>query len=180
MPRLFVAVEVAQPVIDSVGAAVDELREAAPELRWVEPSKYHLTLVFLGSVDEETVPAVRDAVAAGCVLAAPFSLALTGRVGTFRSGVLWAELAESPALASLAASVTAAVGGLVALRDGSRPFSAHLTLARAPRGGRVPPAVREATVPAGVWSVDRVVLMESQLSPKGARYSVDTEFPLRS
>ena len=180
MPRLFVAVEVAQPVIDSVGAAIGELRDIAPDLRWVEPDKYHLTLVFLGSVEAELVPAVRDAVTAACVLAEPFSLALTGRVGTFRSGVLWAELAESPALGSLASALTTAVGGVVPLRDRDRPYSAHLTLARAPRGGRIPRALGDATVPAGVWSVDRVVLMESKLSPKGARYSVDTAFPLTS
>jgi RNA 2',3'-cyclic 3'-phosphodiesterase len=177
--RLFVAVEVPPGVVGALTHAIVPLRASATGLKWVRCEQYHLTLVFLGSVDEELVVPVRSAVAAGCQGVAAFRLALTGRVGTFRRTVLWAELEPSPQLASLAASVTAALRDVVVLPDGDRPFSAHLTLARAPRGERIDRSLLQASVPARQWDVDRIVLMQSQLSSKGSHYTVDTGFALR-
>ena len=174
MPRLFVAVEVPAPVRAGVGDVVTSLRAEAPQLKWVDPDKYHLTLVFLGRVSAEQVDAVRAAVRSACSGVWPFRMSLTGELGTFRSGVLWAGLEASAELAALAAALTAGLGGVVDLRDGDRPFRAHLTLARAPKGARVPRSLTERRVPTAAWTVAEVVLMESQLSPAGARYTPDT------
>ena len=118
--RLFVAVEVPSDVRSAVADAVAPAREAAPRLRWVDPAKYHLTLVFLGAVDESLLGAVGDAVAAGCAGVEQFSLALDGRVGTFGRGVVWAGLAESAALVSVGGSVGRALGSVVEVADADR------------------------------------------------------------
>ena len=165
MPRLFVAVEVPEAVRAAVSTAVAPLREALPGLRWIAPERYHLTVVFIGSVDEGLVGAVGDAVAAACSGVGGFSLALDGRVGSFGRRVLWAGLEPSGELAALAGAVAALVGRVVPLPDGERELQAHLTLARAgrDRGSQVRGggALGEVTVPAVSWDVERVVLLRS-------------------
>jgi 2'-5' RNA ligase len=96
----------------------------------------------------------------------------------FRGGVLWAELAASPQLASLAGDLMRELRTVMELPDGDRPFRAHLTLARAPRGVRIKRDLAGATVPPAAWSLRRVVLMESKLGRGGSTYTVDTAWPL--
>ena len=170
--RLFVAVEVPPTVREAVAGAVAPLREALPRLRWVDPSRYHLTVVFLGSVPDDEVDKVAAAVAPGVAGAAPFPLALDGRLGVFGRRVLWAGLQQSPALAALASAVGSAVSSIVALPDGDRAFSAHLTLARAGREPVRAAAVAGVEVPRLAWDVDRVVLMRS-----AGGYEVVRSFP---
>ena len=163
MPRLFVAVEVAEAVRSAVSDAVAPLQEALPGLRWIAPERYHLTVVFIGSVDDALVGPVGDAMAAACEGLGGFSLALDGRVGSFGRRVLWAGLSPSPGLAEWAAAVAARVGRVVALPDGDREFRAHLTLARAGRADKVRGggALGEVSVPPMSWEVGRVVLLRS-------------------
>ena len=163
MPRLFVAVEVPEPVRAAVSSAVEPLRSALPGLRWIAPDRYHLTVVFIGSVDDKLVGALGDAVVAGCLGVGRFSLALDGRVGSFGRRVLWAGLEPSAALAELAGAVAARVGQVVPLPDAEREFRAHLTLARAGRADKVRDvgALGEVRVPRVSWEVGRVVLLRS-------------------
>lgn len=159
--RLFVAVEIPPSVRAAVDAAVAPVRAAAPGLRWVAPERYHLTLVFLGAVEEELVTALGETVREACHGMQAFELSLDGTVGTFGRRVLWAGLRDSPQLVELASRVTAAVRRVVALPDEDRAFSAHLTLARAGRE-KVRSALLDAVaVPPVAWTVDRVVLMKS-------------------
>ena len=171
--RLFVAVEVPASVLSAVAAAVAPVREQLPRLRWVDPARYHLTVVFLGSVADEAVSDVISAVWSGVAGAAPFALGLDGRLGVFGRRVLWAGLEQSPALAALASAVGSSVGSVVSLPDGDRPFSAHLTLARAGREPVRAAAVAGVAVPRLSWDVDRVDLMRS-----AGGYSVVESFPL--
>lgn len=83
VPRLFVAIDLPE----ELKARLSALRAAALPARWVEPEKLHLTLFFLGEVEETGAQAVNAAlwrIEAPC-----FSLALTG-IGHFRHQTLWA------------------------------------------------------------------------------------------
>lgn len=159
--RLFVAVEVPQTVQAEVAEAVGPLRDTMPRLRWVPRERYHLTVLFLGSVQPDALPAVVGALGEACRGARPFDLVLDGRLGTFGRRVLWAGLRGSQPLVELAAAVRERVGPVVGLPDAERPFSAHLTLARAGRDPVHAAAVADVAVPRVSWRVGRVVLMES-------------------
>ena len=159
--RLFVAVEVPSTVRDTVAEAVAPLRSAAPGLKWVAPERYHLTLVFLGSVGEHAVEPVVAALGAACEAVGPFSLSLDGRLGTFGRRVLWAGLAPSPPLTALAGRVSAAVAAVVPVPDADREYRAHLTLARAGREPVRARLVEGVAMPPVAWPVERVVLMRS-------------------
>ena len=161
------------------------LRHVARDVAWVAPDNFHLTLKFLGAVDASRVPSIGDAVAAAVAGVAPFSLALRG-LGAFpspaRARVIWAGAVEGAEVAAtLAGRVDAALGGLGFPRE-DRPFASHITLGRVRSAGRNP-ALAEAladgaTRDLGAVPIARVSLMQSQLSPRGARYTELSRAPL--
>jgi 2'-5' RNA ligase len=169
--RVFAAVDVPGSVSTLVLAATAPLRRRHPSPRWTQPEGWHLTLAFLGWVDEGEVPAVRGALARAAAATEPFELRLTGAAGSFRSGVVWAGLEESPALQRLAAAAREELVQVVALPDADRPFRPHLTLARTKgRPGEARAAAEAYDGPAAAWRVEECVLMRSHLSKSGARY----------
>ena len=171
--RLFVAVEVPDSVRAAVAEAIAAARAEAPKLRWVDPATYHLTVAFLGSVEDALVDDVAAAVAAACEGVSPFELRLDATVGSFGRRVLWAGLERSEALVTLAGAVQAALEPVVALPDAGRPYSAHLTLARSGRSPVRAEVFSGVELPALSWRVERLVLLRS-----AGHYSVVRSFPL--
>ena len=138
-------------------------------------SNLHVTLKFLGQVDEARLGPIGDALAAVAARTSAFPLDVRG-LGAFptpmRARILWVGLAPPARLATLAGDVDVALGALGMERE-SRPFAAHVTLGRV-REGRRNPALADALArPAdcGRLAVTRVVLMRSELHPRGARYT---------
>lgn len=171
--RLFVAVEVPEDVRDAIMAATDPLRRSAPQVRWVPAEAYHLTLAFVGGVDDPGVRALEDACAAAASAVEPFTVSLTGAADTFGGSVLWAGLADSEPLERLAVVLRAGLGERGLLVE-HRPFHAHVTLARAARDARIPSRLVDAYAgPRSTWTVERLVMMRSRLRRSGARYSVE-------
>ncbi len=167
MPRLFVAVWPPDDVLDAV-AAVD--RPTVAGLRWTARDQWHVTLRFLGRV-EDTDDAVE---ALEAVRAAP-TIAVAGpTVGRFGQRVLHVPVAGLEDVAGAVVSATAAVGEL----PEDRPFAGHLTLARVARGARVDLRALAGQPVEGRWPVTEICLVESHLSPRGARYEVVRRFPL--
>ncbi len=80
--RTFVAVELPDAVGRALGATIDGLRRVVDGVRWVRPEGIHLTLKFLGDVEEAQIPEVVGAVGRAAGEVAPFALQ-TGGVGGF-------------------------------------------------------------------------------------------------
>ncbi|TNM64132.1 RNA 2',3'-cyclic phosphodiesterase [Streptomyces sp. NP160] len=132
--RLFVSLEPPLDATQPVADAVAELGRV-PGVRWSPPSRWHVTLAFLGELDDDDVrrllPPLRSAAAA----TGPVRLRLAG-TGTFGTSVLWAGVTgDVERLAALAAGVAdAARAAGVAIEE--RAYRPHVTLARAAgRGG---------------------------------------------
>jgi 2'-5' RNA ligase len=178
--RLFVAVaidEAARAVATEVQQRLQVAVSPVLKARWVPPQNMHLTVRFIGHVDDAHSQAVIDALTPP-IDVAPFDIALAG-CGMFPAGgaprVLWIGLERG--LAPLAQLHEACNQRLrpFGFEPEARPFSAHLTLARikdAPRGSAraVRDAVNAITVPVTRWHVNHATLFQSHLSPKGARY----------
>lgn len=146
-------------------------------------SNLHVTLKFLGQIDEARLPAVSDALGVTS-RAVRFELDVRG-LGAFPSAarprVVWAGLDRAQPLAALAAEVDGALAGLGFPRE-SRPFAAHVTLGRV-REPRRQPALADAlahAVDLGRLPVTAVSLMRSELHPRGARYTELTRVTLAS
>lgn len=132
----------------------------------------HMTLAFLGEVDEARLGAAQ-AVASGLPPVAPFDFAID-RLGCWRHNhIVWAGCEAPPALDALAAGLA---GGLRAagFRLDDRPFAPHVTLLR----DALCPEALPALDPPVAWAAREFVLVESRLSPKGADYAVLARYPL--
>ncbi len=166
-----------------LAAEIERLRPHAADVAWVAPANLHLTLKFLGQVDEARVPAVAAALATAAAGHRGFDVLVRG-LGAFpspaRPRVLWAGLAEDAGrLRALAESVDDACGGLGFPRE-TRAFAGHVTLGRV-REPRRRPTLADALARGGEFGrvrVARVTLMRSELSPRGARYSELATGPL--
>jgi len=190
MLRLFVAVELPPEVRRALVVAMDMLRNAArtDALRWVRIDGVHLTLEFLGAVEESRADAISAALRAGVRGLAPFDMTLLG-LGSFggrgQMRVVWLGVGgDGGALADLADRVADSLEPLGFERD-ERGFNGHLTLARV--RDDTPPAVRERlhdlvmrfNAPEFPWfRVERISLMQSTLTPGGSIYRSLATYPL--
>jgi 2'-5' RNA ligase len=131
MTRLFVAVTPPPRVIAVVASAVAELRASQPggdqAVRWVAPDRWHVTLAFLGSVNEALRPELERRLARVAGRHGPIEVTL-GDAGRFGDRVLWVA-AAGPGLAELARGVRRAAGRAgAAPADEDRRFRGHLTV----------------------------------------------------
>jgi RNA 2',3'-cyclic 3'-phosphodiesterase len=148
----------------------------AGTLKWVNPEHSHLTLVFLGDVDDARVPAVVEAIGRDVALE-PFQITLES-IGVFpprgAPRVLWIGVGAGASLvADLQREIARRVAALgIALED--RPFHPHLTLARwrdsrpADRGRALDAAPRGVVARA---RIDGATLYQSRLSSAGPSYT---------
>ena len=182
--RLFVAINLPPELRQDIWNAAGPLREAAgSRVRWVPPDALHLTLKFLGTVDQGRVPDLAGAVDAAARGAKPFSLPLDG-FGAFpsprRPQIVWLGCEAVPALELLQHHVERSMQPLGFPVDG-RPFRPHLTIGRVRRDERVPRGLAtqiERLRYANETTVAQVDLMESHLHQSGARYVVRHRVPL--
>jgi RNA 2',3'-cyclic 3'-phosphodiesterase len=189
--RLFVGVELSEAVKDGAVTIADELRERfarlAPSavLRWVSPSNLHITLWFLGEVDDVRAAAVRAELAAPLVT--PSFELHAGGAGMFPpSGApraLWVGLTEGArSLVDVYSELTPRCARL-GFEAERRQYSPHLTIARFKDIQRKDvAAVRRAaaacTSEAGRCRIEAVTLFRSRLSSKGAEYEPLLRVPL--
>src|SRR5260221_13206287 len=103
-----------------------------PGARWVEPGNYHVTLRFIGEVDEGMAGDIDAALAR--IHAKPFDLVLTG-VGQFGDRMLWAGVEKNPALLHLRDKVESALVRL-GLEPEPRRYAPHVTLPRLKRASQ--------------------------------------------
>ncbi len=185
--RLFVALVPPEPVRIEARRASDHLRRALPSLqaRYSDPAATHLTLTFLGRVEEPEVDTVARVVT-GLARTSRRFVARSAGLGAFpssrRASVLWLGL-EDPTgtLAELHRSLAAALPA----GDPSQHqrFVPHLTVARV-KTLRGTPRALVADALAGfepareAWPVSELVLFESQLRPEGARHTPLVTAPL--
>ena len=184
--RLFVGVAVNDNLRRGLAAALSAWQTMGPDLRWVRPELFHLTLQFIGESSDTETGSLADVLAT--VSRAPFTLApaalltLPQGAGIGRAHVLALDFSEGVGeLGDLAARVTAATGRLGLMAE-KRPFRAHLTLARVPRGGSIPEALapeRLQSPPLPAWSVEEFHLYRSRLGSGGADYEILRSYRLK-
>ncbi|MFP9192335.1 RNA 2',3'-cyclic phosphodiesterase [Natronosalvus vescus] len=183
--RLFVSVDLPDALADSIRSLQDDL-SAASGLRLTDPTQVHVTLVFLGDVDPERLPALKREIRAGVDDAdlEPFTVRFGG-LGVFPSleyiSVVWLGVeAGGDVLTDLQTSIenrTTAMG----FESNDHEFTPHVTLARIDHAGgkaHVQSLVRERSPTVGTMEVTSVTLTESTLTRSGSVYETVEEFSL--
>lgn len=177
--RLFVAIDLPKPVCWRLGRLVaDPPRGVRP----VRPAQVHLTLHFLGDVNDDVRLGLRESLAT--VRREPFTITIRG-TGVFpprgRPTVLWAGVAESAQLVHLHAAVGAAIESC-GLEVEQRPYVPHITLARltpaVPRAWTSGLLADTAGFEIDGLSIDRFHLYESRKLDGSTEHAIDATFPL--
>ncbi|SMC21577.1 2'-5' RNA ligase [Desulfacinum hydrothermale DSM 13146] len=187
MIRTFVALDLPEPVQQSLEAFAAPLRQGDYPVRWIPVERIHLTLKFLGNVPSERIGSMAQALSQAVSDLPPFALQPAG-CGAFPSikkmRVVWVGVrGDLEALKALQKKVEGALAPL-GFPPEDRPFRAHLTIGRV-KGSRNLKGLQQALLAGqsfeGVaFDVSQVVLYKSDLKPDGARYTPLHRIPLGS
>ena len=189
--RLFVALDIDSEIRRRIAEFRDEMRSLAPDVRWVGPETFHITLQFLGETDK--LDEIRQALQQVKAASVPLTFRGAGFFPNPKSPrVFWVGIESDDSLEQLANAIGAALKPLGFERDAG-PFHPHLTLARrgsgrpnSRRGDQSAPgllAVRvklEGRPPRdfGTMTAREFSLYESKLSPKGSQYTKLSRYQL--
>jgi 2'-5' RNA ligase len=193
MIRAFLAVELSEDLRAHIAQVQQELkqrvaREASKNVRisWVQPSSIHLTVKFLGDIDEQLVDPLREAMEDALNAHRAIQIPIE-RLGVFphpqQPRVLWAGPSEEWEKGEEAKRLVALHGAVegccerFGFRPEGRPLSPHLTLARIKEGERrlgqalATSGVMDRPLSLGWLAVGSVVLIKSELRPTGSVYT---------
>jgi 2'-5' RNA ligase len=184
--RTFLAVEVPAGLQQKAAAVVRALGTGQEAIRWVDPQNIHVTVKFLGDVEDAEIYEVCRVTAEAIADLQPFRVACRG-VGAFpnpqRARTVWLGIDDSAGnFEQLHRRVDDALARLRYPRE-VRRFQPHLTLGRV-RHGKRPAAdltarIREqADVELGEIDVDELTVFSSELTPDGPVYTALSHAPL--
>ncbi|MER7047409.1 RNA 2',3'-cyclic phosphodiesterase [Streptomyces jumonjinensis] len=184
--RLFAAVLPPVEAVAELGVTVDRLRKlpGSDGLRWTGRAGWHLTLAFMGEVDEGLLPELRVRLARAAGRTAPFPLRIRGG-GHFGHRALWAGVAGGlDELRLLAERSDAAARRAGVAMTEHRRYLAHLTLARSRAEADLGPCLAELSCFEGTpWEVTELALVRSDPPVPGVpgarpRYGMVDSWPL--
>jgi len=193
--RLFIALDIDDAIRQRLTRFVEGVRGFAPDARWVKPESLHVTLKFIGEQPDAVVENIKRALAS---ISAPSTEINFRGYGFFPSPksarVFWIGMEAGAQLAALAAAIDEKMAALGIAKE-DRAFSPHLTLARG-AGGSGSPRWRKGDGPNRVFATlqhrlsslpspefgtmtpREFFLYQSQLSPKGSKYTKLARFGL--
>jgi len=191
--RLFIALDIDDPIRERITRFVDQVRNFSPDACWVKPESLHVTLKFIGEQPDDVVEMIKQALKDASA-ATEITFRGYGYFPTPKSArVFWIGMESGPQLAQLAAAIDERMATL-GIKKEDRAFSPHLTLARAAGSGS--PRWRKGDGPNrafsylqeklsalpvpefGTMTPREFFLYQSQLSPKGSKYTKLARFSL--
>jgi 2'-5' RNA ligase len=178
--RTFIAVGIDKAIRDRIVVLQEALARTGADVKWVEPDNIHVTLLFLGEVEDRTVPAVCRVVAEVSAGLAPFEIAVEG-AGCFPSArrpkTLWVGVGDGrQELVALHDALEPPLLDLGCYRREDRAYTPHLTLGRVKGeagGAELATALaRRSGWQGGHVKVREVLVMSSELRAEGPTYTV--------
>lgn len=179
--RAFVALELPPAIQDGLRAISTDLQPKTKTLplRWVPIENIHLTLKFLGEIDEANIKIISDMLQSKAKSTPAFDVSLNG-LGVFpnprRPNVVWVGADAPEALQDLQRQLEVELSVLGFVLE-KRPFSPHLTIARVRREARpadskqISEIVASTHVAAFSGHINTLTLYRSQLKPGGSVYN---------
>ncbi len=176
MPRIFFGLELPSEIKERLL----NVRVSVPGAKWQTAEQLHITLLFLGGVEESRLEAVVDS--ARAIRPTPFELEVSG-LGCFgqsrRPRNLWAGVKPEAPVAAIHEALGLRMEKL-GFEAERRSFLPHITLARFKRQpGSVERLLAEqGAYVFGQFAVTEFALFDSKPGPAGSEYSVIERFPL--
>ncbi|HEV7675678.1 MAG TPA: RNA 2',3'-cyclic phosphodiesterase [Candidatus Angelobacter sp.] len=178
--RIFIALDIPAEIRARLREYMERARLLAPEARWARVEGLHVTLKFVGHVDDGVVQQIKSALAS--IKAAPFEVKFAG-IGFFpnpkAARVFWAGVDGGENLPRLASTIDAALEKLGFPRE-TKPYHPHLTLARTSvRPLReLQPLLADPPPQFGTMTAREFFLYQSQLQKGGSKYTRLERFAL--
>ena len=184
--RLFVALDIADPIRERIQRFMEGVRGFAPDIRWVRPESLHITLKFIGEKPPQMAETIKSSLRDLRAEVMDIKFRGYGFFPTARAPrVFWLGIEAGPQLNSLAAAVDANLAA-IGIPEEDHEFSPHLTLARAGKSGtprwqqgdgphskfkRLQEKLGSLSPPEfGRMTAREFFLFESKLSQKGSTY----------
>jgi 2'-5' RNA ligase len=184
--RLFIAIDISEEARVAASAYINRLKNEWPDCRisWIKPENLHLTLKFLGDVEERRIIEIADAVRKATAGALNFQLEVSG-TAVFPSArkpkVLWLGFKEESGNLERLTERLEEKCEEIGFPIDERKFSPHLTIGRVrdPRSARLLAGSHVKNEFDSVrFNVNQVVLYESKLDPNGSIYTPLSSAPL--
>ncbi len=182
--RAFIAIEIAEEIRQKIDTFQAELKRSSEPVSWTKSQNIHLTLKFLGEIEQNQIDDIASQLQMVTEPIASFSISIQG-VGLFPSSkrprVLWVGVQDlSDELLGLAEKVHDHLNHVGFTKE-KRLFKPHLTLGRvkAPLSRHFVENFLNNPFTCGDQNVHEVVLMQSQLHPKGAVYTPLVKYRLK-
>ena len=177
--RSFLAFELPLEIKGVVARVSDELRQSTLDAKWVKPVNIHLTVVFMGNIETDDIPAIGEEAKKVCSTHGAFDISLNG-MGCFpntrKPRVIWLGLDGD--LERMSCFRDALQERLIpfGIKEEKRRFKPHLTLGRFRRPKRMDSEGLEflseyEDLTSPVCPLNELVLFKSELKPGGARYT---------
>ncbi|MBN1871192.1 MAG: RNA 2',3'-cyclic phosphodiesterase [Candidatus Omnitrophica bacterium] len=175
--RTFIAIELSKEIKEALKTIEDELQGLIRGIRWIPPENIHLTLKFLGSIEVQTVEAIKNILSETAKEFKQYKIRLSS-LGAFpnpaRPRVIWVGVGDgSKECVDMAGFIEERASNL-GIEKESRTFHPHLTLARV-KFLKDKDSVRNAFAKIKITPkemyVKKITLFQSELIKEGARYT---------
>ncbi|MFH0762716.1 MAG: RNA 2',3'-cyclic phosphodiesterase [Candidatus Omnitrophota bacterium] len=188
--RAFIAIELPEDILDALAELQEKLKSSGADIKWVAPENIHLTLKFLGEIDDKQLAAIARILEETGKNNTAFFIRLAS-LGVFPKAdfprVIWAGPGqgdeESKKLAAILEQESAGIG----IPREKRPFSSHITIGRVRSLHNKDKLIQGLNNLEGYFpekklqfQVDRITLFKSTLTPKGPVYKVQKEASLKA
>jgi 2'-5' RNA ligase len=183
--RTFIGIDVGQAIRDRLVALQGTLAQAGTDVKWVEAANLHVTLLFLGEVEDRQIAKICAMVGETTATHESFQMSVE-RAGCFptprRPRILWAGIGNgADALVALHDDLAKPLTKLGYRRE-ERRYKPHITLGRirstAPADGLARALTQQATWKGGETLVRELHVMSSELTSRGPNYTVLSRAPL--
>ena len=175
--RTFIAIEIPEIIRKRIADFQEELRGARASVSWTKPQNIHVTLKFLGDVEESNLSGIVEAVKETALPNKVFTIEVAGQGGfpsMRRPRVLWVGIGRgSKELKQVAEMLEERLEPL-GFESEKRKYTPHLTIGRVKSQsniGKMADIIGRTSIAAGSFSAKKIVIMKSILHPTGAIYT---------
>ena len=175
--RTFIAIEIPEEIKTALAALQSALRKANAAVSWTNPENIHLTLKFLGEIEERRLAGIARASMDAAAGVPPLTLRLD-RTGVYPNArqprVIWAGLAGEIELLQRMQRGLEEQLAAIGVKGDEKLFRPHLTVGRVKSNRNAREMVVQADLyelPAFSFEVREILVMKSELLPAGAKYT---------
>ncbi len=184
--RTFICIELPEEIQDDIAVLQHAIKPMGRGIRWVPPRSIHLTFKFLGDVEQDQLGEIETAVKEACNQISPFALQVdkTGAFPTFkRPRIYWIGFRSVPDMMLRLQSAIENELCKIGFAKEKRKFTPHLTIGRVKYGDGVREVshyLQNNSFESVSFDVESVIIMKSELSSAGAKYTPLAKIKLNS